>query len=124
MHNRVIVEPESEVNESSPPTPKNKQASDSESNCMYCGKQYPFTFHCHPKRTEAALLKKSKKLLIHLIDKELDKVQGEKTINIKQTNGSANKPLSVSNTVQLKIECFDKINEELSVLKDLEGIDY
>lgn len=103
-----------------------KQVNEIENNScgLYCGKEYPLPLIFYPKRTDAALLTKSKKLLINLINKELEKAQsGEKAIHTKKSNVSVNIPVSLSNSVQRKMGCIDKIKEELNILKDLEGID-
>lgn len=75
-------------------------------------KEYPFTHGNYSKKAEAALLRKSKKLLISLIDKELQKVQPS-VVNIRESRNKSK---------QLKMESINKITEELAVLKELEGI--
>lgn len=75
----------------------------------------------YPKRAEASLLRKSKKLLISLIDKELQNVQsGRTTLQLK--NSLVHVPGSYGDSKQLKLKCIDKITEELAVLKGLEGV--
>lgn len=105
-------------------SPTSNQFSDdgSTTRFMHSNKEYPFTHQCNSNKTEAALLKKSKELLINLIDKELDKTRSDqKTNHNKNSNG--NVPVLYSNSVQKKMGCINKINEEIGVLKDLEGID-
>lgn len=75
--------------------------------------------HSYPKRTEASLLRQSKKLLMSLIDKELQNVQsGRTTLPVRKS--LVNVP--ASHAKQLKMKSIDKITKELAVLKDLEGI--
>lgn len=71
------------------------------------------------KRTEATLLRKSKKLLISLIDKELQRVQSSPSK--AELKPVVNVPVSYDDSKQLKLQCIEKITEELAALKDLEG---
>lgn len=85
---------------------------------MYGDKEYPFAYYNYPKRSDATMLRKSKGLLINLIDMELQRVHSsQKTLLIEKSM-----PVTCSHSKQLKAECIDKITDELSVLKDLEGL--
>lgn len=88
---------------------------------MYGDKEYPFAYYHYPKRSDATMLRKSKGLLINLIDMELQRVHSsQKTLRIEKS--MVDVPVTYSHSKQLKAECIDKITDELSVLKDLEGL--
>lgn len=85
-----------------------------------------YKWNCYSTRTESALLKRSKKLLINLIDKELQKADAGKRkshINLKKFNVNVNmSPLRINYKLE-KLGHIQKINEELKILKDLHGFE-
>lgn len=121
-NSRISVESQTEQTDLiEPKTPTLKEVIGDVGKCRNMNGRKECPYDSYPKRTETALLRRSKKLLISLIDKELQKVQtGRKTFHNKKT--AANDPELYSDTKYLKIECIDKITEELAVLKDLERI--
>lgn len=68
---------------------------------------------------DVPLLNKSKELLISLIDKELLRLQSRPRTSFPDKAD----PVQYGNLKQLKMECIDRIAEELAVLKGLEVIE-
>lgn len=70
---------------------------------------------------EAPMLRKSKKILINLIDKELHRVQSKRTPFV-DGKSPADGVASSDDSKHLKLDCIGRMAKDLDMLRDLEGM--
>lgn len=74
-----------------------------------------------PKCLDVDLLNKTKKLLVKLIDQELQRVQPDEPANKNGANQQLDNVIDKSVLKKLKMDCIRKIEDELRLMKRLQN---